>query len=162
MATVDAYATPFDPRLPLVRSRIALRPEGIAWVSFHRPQNFQVARFDGLRLIHQQSDQWCLEFRDWRRRRLADRQKAPTWLDFLQQLREVSGVAGLVWSDPTEGHRDMIYDAVIYNVAGWTDGDRAELTKSLLDASIPHEWDGSDLRVAASHEKKVDRIIGAP
>jgi len=161
LCTVEAYATPYDPRLPLVRSRIALRPEGIAWVSYLRPQNFQVALFDSLRLIHQQSDQWCLEFRDWRRRRIADRQKPQPWIDFLGQLRELSERAGFEWKDPTEGRRDVVYDTVIYNVAGWTTEERAALTESLLGASIPHEWDGSDLHIPTDYETKVDRIIAA-
>jgi len=48
---------------------------------------------------------------------------------------------------------------VIYNVAGWTSEERAALTERLLDASIPHQWDGSDLRIRRDDEKRVDKII---
>ena len=161
LCTVEAYATPYDPRLPLVRSWIGLRSEGIAWVSCPRPQNFQVALFDNLRLIHHQSDQWCLEFKDWRRRRIADRQNSDAWEEFLVRLRELSGHAGFEWSVPTEGHRNVPYDAVIYNVAGWTTEQQAMLTESLVAASIPHDWDGSDVRVPSEYEKRVDGIIDA-
>ena len=127
VGAVEAYATPYDPRLPLVRSRIALRADGIAWVSYFRPQNFQVAPFERLRLIHQQSEQWVLEFDDWRRRRIADRETGGEWLGFLDALRELSGLAGLEWKDPTQGRRDLAYDSVIYNVAGWSTEERAAL-----------------------------------
>ncbi len=159
LCTVEGYATPYDPRLPLVRSQIALRPEGLAWVSCLRPQNFQVARFEGLRLIHQQSTQWCLEFVDWRRRRLADRLQEQPWEDFLHQLRQLSGPAGFEWPVPTVGRRDPTYDSVIYNVSGWSQEERAALTQALDEAAIPHQWDGSDLRIPNDYEKKVDRII---
>jgi hypothetical protein len=159
LCTVDAYATPYDPRLPLVRSRIGLRSEGIAWVSYLRPQNFQVARFDGLRLIHQQSNQWCLEFEDWRRRRFADRQDPESWLEFLAELRQISIEAGFEWKVPSNGRRAAAFDAVIYEMADWSDDQRRALTRSLLEASIPHNWEGSDLRIPRDFELKVDFLI---
>jgi hypothetical protein len=155
----DAYATPFDPRLPLVPSRIALRADGIAWVSWFRPQNFQVARFDDLRLIHRQSGQWCLELDDWRRRRIAGGSEERLSPDFLDQLRALSVVEGFSWPSATEGHRQAAYDSVIYNVAGWTSEERATLAEALQRAAIPHDWDGSDLRIPRDFEKRVDRII---
>ena len=76
-------------------------------------------------------------------------------------MRELSGLAGLEWKDPSQGRRNLAYDSVIYNVAGWTTEERAALSRSLLEVSIPHVWDGSDLRVPNDYEKRVDRIIDA-
>ncbi len=159
IATIDGYATPYDPRLGLVRSRIALRHDGIAWVSLPRPQNFQVAHFDHLRVIHRQSGQWCLEFNDWRRRRIADRDGQEAWTAFLDEVRRVSADEGFEWRTPDQGLRDPVYDAVIYNVADWNEERRAALARSLVDAEIPHHWDGSDLQVSNKDEKRVDRLI---
>jgi hypothetical protein len=156
---VEAFATPYDPRLGLVRSRVALADEGLAWVSLRRPQNFQVALFAGLRLIHRQTGQWCLEFRDWRRRRLTEPHESAVWLDFLDRLRQASSTAGFGWPCPDRGGPWMPDDVVIYNVAGWSSEDRAGLGRALAEAAIPHDWDGSDLRIPSAYEARVDRII---
>jgi hypothetical protein len=158
-STVDGFATPYDPRLALVRSRIAVRPDGVAWVSVFRPQNFQVAYFEALRTIHRQSGQWCLDFGDWRRRRIAPSEEDPAWTGFVDQIRRLSTQAGFTWRTPTQGLRSPVFDAVIYNVADWTEERRASLARSLLAASIPHQWDGSDLQVSTKDEQRVDRII---
>jgi hypothetical protein len=159
IVTIDGYATPYDPRLTLVRSRIALRHDGIAWVSLPRPQNFQVAYFDQLRVIHRQSGQWCLEFNDWRRRRIADRDEPAAWATFIDEVRRVSADVGFEWRSPDQALRDPVYDAVIYNVADWTEERRVALARSLVAAEISHRWAGSDLQVSNRDEKRVDRLI---
>jgi hypothetical protein len=162
VCTVDGYANPYDPRLAMVRSRVALRSDGIGWVTCLRPQNFQVARFDSLRLIHLQSSQWCLEFEDWRRRRIADRQNPQPWAEFLDQLRQLSGQVGFEWTGATKGRRAAAFDTVLYETVSWTRKQRAALTRSLVQASIPHDWDGSELRVLSVYKKRVDLIIESP
>lgn len=157
---VDAFATPHDPRLPLVRSRISLRPEGIAWVSSYRPQNFQVALFDDLRLIRRQSGQWCLEFEDWRRRRIADRSDSPAFEAFLDVMRPLADEAGFTWDTPDEGRRDGDPGWVVYDLSGWSSDRCATATETLLRSIVPHEWDGRELRVPRDHEPLVDRILG--
>ena len=62
---------------------------------------------------------------------------------------------------PEPGPANLAYDSVIYNVAGWTTEERAALSRTLLEASIPHVWDGSGLRVPNDYEKRVDHIIDA-
>lgn len=48
---------------------------------------------------------------------------------------------------------------VDYDTEGWTNRQRAEATKSLLDADIPHEWDGTSLLLSPDHEDAADRIL---
>jgi hypothetical protein len=51
---------------------------------------------------------------------------------------------------------------VYYETEGWTNRQRAELTKSLLDARIPHEWTGTDLYVERRYESIVDEVLARP
>jgi hypothetical protein len=159
-AVVDVFATPHDPRLPLVRSRVSLRPEGLAWTSYYRPQNFQVALFDDLRLIRRQSGQWCLEFEDWRRRRIADPNDTPAFEAFLDQLRQLADDAGFTWDTPDEGRRDGDPGWVVYDLSSWPSERCSAATATLLDSVVPHEWEGRELRVPRDHEALVDQILG--
>ena len=156
---VEAYATPYDPRLPLVRSQVALRPEGIAWVSCPRPRTFRWRASTALRLVHQQSNQWCLEFTDWRRRRLAVRRDPAGWETFLAQLRDLATAAGFTWDSPTSGRPRQPTDPVVYDLAGWSTEARQGLSASLESSGIPHRWEDAELHVTVEHEAEVDRRI---
>jgi DnaJ-class molecular chaperone len=48
---------------------------------------------------------------------------------------------------------------VVYSTDGWTNNQRAALTKRLLDSDVPHEWDGIELRTSRQWESVVDRIM---
>ena len=43
----------------------------------------------------------------------------------------------------------------------WTDADRKVLTEALIDAEIPHRWDGTTVIVAADAEHAVDDLLDA-
>jgi hypothetical protein len=43
----------------------------------------------------------------------------------------------------------------------WTDADRALLTESLVEAEVPHRWEGMTLVVAADAEDSVDELLDA-
>ena len=43
----------------------------------------------------------------------------------------------------------------------WTDADRKVLTEALVDAEIPHRWDGTTVVVAADAEHAVDDLLDA-
>ena len=132
----------------------------MAWVSYYRPQNFQVALFDDLRLIRRQSQQWCLEFEDWRRRRLADPGDSPAFVAFLDELRQLADEAGFTWDTPDEGRRDGDPGWVVYDLSAWSSDRCAAATRTLLESVVPHEWDGRELRVPRDHEPLVDDILG--
>jgi DnaJ-class molecular chaperone len=48
---------------------------------------------------------------------------------------------------------------VYYDTPGWTNRQRAAFTRELLDADIPHRWNGEELSVDKSHETKCDRLF---
>jgi hypothetical protein len=48
---------------------------------------------------------------------------------------------------------------VVYGTKGWSNRDRADFTEELLDAGVPHEWNGSEVTVAGQYEKVVDQIL---
>jgi hypothetical protein len=48
---------------------------------------------------------------------------------------------------------------VVYGTEGWTNHERGRLTEALLDAEIPHEWNGSEVTVARGYERVVERIM---
>jgi hypothetical protein len=48
---------------------------------------------------------------------------------------------------------------VDYDTEGWTNTQRADITKALLDAGVPHEWDGTNLLIAPEYEEIADRIL---
>jgi len=48
---------------------------------------------------------------------------------------------------------------IAYDTDGWTNRQRAKLTETLLQAGVSHEWSGTDLVVAATHERFVDGLI---
>jgi hypothetical protein len=102
--TIDAYANPIDPRLPPVRTRIALRSEGVAWVNVFRPQSLQLVRFSDINLIvgHGHAG-WRFRFNDWRARLITNSDNTPEWLAFVDEVRRVSTEAGFEWKLKSEG-----------------------------------------------------------
>ena len=48
---------------------------------------------------------------------------------------------------------------VDYDTVGWTNEQRANTTRELLDAGIPHEWDGTSLLIEPEYEEVADRIL---
>ncbi len=60
----------------------------------------------------------------------------------------------------------VAYDAPVatggtidYDTEGWTNARRGEVTTLLLDAGVPHEWDGTTLRLPALYQETADRIL---
>ena len=60
----------------------------------------------------------------------------------------------------------MAYDAPVladgsvdYDTEGWTNARRGEVTTLLLDAGVPHEWEGNVLRLPAVFQETADRIL---
>jgi hypothetical protein len=49
---------------------------------------------------------------------------------------------------------------VYWDTPDWTNQQRAELTRQLLDSGIPHRWNEEELAVDQRYEAKVDRLIG--
>jgi hypothetical protein len=106
LTTVQAFAMNHDPRRPLIRSLIALRPEGLAWVNLIRPIVLQQAPFAEVDFIWTPREgQWNLRMSDWRHRMLSDLENRPEGRDFIDHLRYYSGQAGLEWTDLQEGKR---------------------------------------------------------
>ncbi|MGA9276198.1 hypothetical protein [Ilumatobacter sp.] len=52
-------------------------------------------------------------------------------------------------------------EAVEYGLDEWSDGDRSALTAALVEAEIPHRWDGAVIHVAADAESDVDSLLDA-
>ncbi len=48
-----------------------------------------------------------------------------------------------------------------YGLDEWTDGDRTVLTEAMIEAEIPHRWDGTTVVVAADAEETVDDLLDA-
>jgi hypothetical protein len=61
-------------------------------------------------------------------------------------------------SDASAGAEPAAAD-IAYDTEGWTNRQRAKLTETLLQAGVSHEWSGTDLVVAAAHERVVDGLI---
>ena len=60
----------------------------------------------------------------------------------------------LVFRKPESG------DQVEYITDHWTNEERANLTFTLLEAEIPHEWVGPNLTVPRQFEPQVDPLVG--
>jgi hypothetical protein len=52
-------------------------------------------------------------------------------------------------------------ESIEYELDEWTDRERSALTDALVDAEIPHGWDGPTLRIAADAEEDVDALLDA-
>ena len=50
-------------------------------------------------------------------------------------------------------------DALVYEMDGWEEGERAALDELLDGERIPHRWEGDDLLVPAEHEGAVDALM---
>jgi len=48
---------------------------------------------------------------------------------------------------------------VYYDTPGWTNSQRATFTKELLDAEVPHRWNGEELSVDQTYEARCDRLF---
>jgi hypothetical protein len=48
---------------------------------------------------------------------------------------------------------------VFYETVTWTNRQRGKLTEELLDAGIPHSWNGDWLTVLRRFESVVDRLV---
>ena len=51
--------------------------------------------------------------------------------------------------------------SVEYGLDEWSDTDRSTLTEALVDAEIPHRWEGTAILVAADAEEDVDALLDA-
>ena len=52
-------------------------------------------------------------------------------------------------------------DSTEFGLDEWTDADRKVLTEALIDAKIPHRWDGTTVIVAVDAEHAVDDLLNA-
>jgi hypothetical protein len=52
-------------------------------------------------------------------------------------------------------------DSTEFGLDEWTDADRKVLTEALIDAEIPHRWDGTTVIVAVDAEHAVDDLLDA-
>jgi hypothetical protein len=52
-------------------------------------------------------------------------------------------------------------ESIEYELDEWTERERSVLTAALIEAEIPHRWDGPAVRVAADAEEDVDRLLDA-
>jgi hypothetical protein len=62
----------------------------------------------------------------------------------------------------TAAYRTLVAFAVVdvvYGTQGRVNHERGRLTEAVLDAEIPHEWNGSEVTVARGYEKAVERMI---
>ncbi|MGH9178135.1 MAG: zinc ribbon domain-containing protein [Acidimicrobiales bacterium] len=50
-------------------------------------------------------------------------------------------------------------DALVYEMDGWEEGERAALGELLANDGIPHRWEGDDLFVPEQHEAAVDALM---
>lgn len=48
---------------------------------------------------------------------------------------------------------------VLYDLAGWSFDQQAELAAELAEAEVPHTWEGSELVVPETHEAQADVLI---
>lgn len=48
---------------------------------------------------------------------------------------------------------------VLYATKGWSNRERGRATEALLDAGIPHEWYGIELRIERRYERVADEIM---
>jgi hypothetical protein len=48
---------------------------------------------------------------------------------------------------------------VSWEVDGWTNSMRGNLTTELLDREVPHRWDGEELTVVRQYEQTVDSLL---
>ena len=56
------------------------------------------------------------------------------------------------WTDP-----DLV--KVHYDLSGWTFEQRAELSETLAEGDVPHQWDGDELVVPEAIEAEVDALF---
>ena len=52
-------------------------------------------------------------------------------------------------------------ESVEYGLDEWSDTDRSTLTDALVEAEIPHRWEGATIVVAADAEEDVDALLDA-
>jgi len=52
-------------------------------------------------------------------------------------------------------------ESVEYGLDEWSDADRSTLTSAMVEAQIPHRWEGTTLLVAADAEESVDDLLDA-
>ncbi len=52
-------------------------------------------------------------------------------------------------------------ESVEYGLDEWSESDRRALTEALVDAEIPHRWEGAVINVAADAEDDVDSLLDA-
>lgn len=50
-------------------------------------------------------------------------------------------------------------DALVYEMEGWEESERATLGEMLTADGIPHRWEGDDLLVPEEHEAGVDAVM---
>jgi len=48
---------------------------------------------------------------------------------------------------------------VVYRTRAWTSRRKGELTEGLLDAGVPHAWDGDYLTVARQFKRVADSLV---
>ena len=46
-----------------------------------------------------------------------------------------------------------------YDTEGWSNAKRGQVTTALLDAEVPHEWDGTRPLLAPEYQEVADRIL---
>jgi hypothetical protein len=68
-----------------------------------------------------------------------------------ERLEELFGPFPIILQDDEESTE--------YGLDEWSEGDRKALTDALIDAEIPHRWEGTTLTVAADAEAAVDDLL---
>src|SRR5690606_5645570 len=61
-------------------------------------------------------------------------------------------------SPPTE-QPEGTGEAVVYDLADWSELERQAITDRLTEAGIPHVWQGTALQVAAADEAAVENVL---
>lgn len=70
-----------------------------------------------------------------------------------ERLEELFGPFPIILQEDAE--------SIEFGLDEWSDGDRSTLTEALIDAEIPHRWDGATVIVAADAESAVDDLLDA-
>ncbi len=75
-----------------------------------------------------------------------------------EQKRQTQSASGAPPADDFDpGDPDVV--KVHYDVSGWTIDQRAELAEAMVDAAVPHGWDGEELVVPEAAEDAADAVF---
>ena len=58
-----------------------------------------------------------------------------------------------------EAMMDAVGKPVVYRTKAWTNRRKGLVTEGLLDAGVPHSWDGDFLTVARPHNRVADSLV---